>query len=152
MRKLRRRGGKSGCVKIAAILVTLAMAVLGGCGSSKSSSTAPTTSSAAPPATTAPTGSTFSLAGPIPESTAVDALTKDLTKPVATDLVAKCKALVTAFEEPNGTGAAHAARVLAALKHLADAVRPIDPAVAEALAGHPAGTVHWCKVKGLASS
>jgi hypothetical protein len=151
VRELRCRGRRSGRVKISAVLIAFAIALLGGCGSSKSSSTA-TTTTAAQPATTAPTGGTFPLAGPIPESAAVDALTKDLTKPVAADIVAKCKTFVTAFEEPNGTGTAHAARVLAALERLAEAVRPIDPAVADALAGHAVGTVHWCKVKGFASS
>jgi hypothetical protein len=136
-------------VKLTAILVTLVVALLSGCGSSNSPNTAPTTSSAAHPTTTAPTGGTSPLTG-LPESAAIDALTKDLTNPVAVDLVAKCKAFVTLFQA-NGTGESNGAAVLAALKRLADVVRPIDPAVADALAGHPAGTVHWCKVKGLTS-
>ncbi|HVC70265.1 MAG TPA: hypothetical protein VNC61_08415 [Acidimicrobiales bacterium] len=110
----------------------------------------PMTSSAAHPATTPPTGGTSPLTGPIPESAAVDALTKDLTRPVAVELVAKCKAFVTLFQA-NGTGESNGADVLAALKRLADVVRPIDPAVADALASGPAGAVHWCKVKGLTS-
>ena len=140
-----------GLVMITVILVTLTTALLSGCGSSNPPSSAPPTSSAAHPTTTMPSGGAGPSTGSIPGSAAVDALTEDLTGPVAAGLVATCTALVTAFDA-DGSGDAHTAAVLAALQRLADVVRPVDSAVADALADHPGGAVHWCKVKGFATS
>jgi len=39
-----------------------------------------------------------------------------------------------------------------ALNSLTDVVRPIDPAVAEALAGHAGAAAAWCKAKGMTNT
>jgi hypothetical protein len=83
----------------------------------------------------------------IPQSAAIDAITKDLTTPAAADLVAKCSVYAAAFK--GNVAGGHDTEVFAALKSLADVVRPIDPAVADALAGHGSAAADWCMAKGL---
>jgi hypothetical protein len=135
-------------MRLATILVTLTVVLLAGCSSDESTGSTSTTSTARATTTIVPSGGGSPSSGsPIPESTAVDALTQDLTKPAAADLVAKCTAFATAFLA-NGAGGNEAA-ALGALTSLADVVRPIDPAVAEALVGHPGAAAAWCRAKGM---
>ena len=127
-------------MKVPAILVTLAVILLSGCGSNDSTSSATTSADHA-------TTSAASTGGPIPQSAAIDAITKDLTKPGAADLTAKCNVFATTFLANSAGG--NEAAVMDALANLATVVRPIDPAVADALAGHAGAAAAWCKAKGM---
>ncbi len=112
---------------------------------------ASTTSAAAQPATTQGGGADRSTRLPIPESAAIDAVTKDLTSSSAAEIIAKCNTYVTAFQA-NEVMPGNEAAVMKLLKDLADAVRPIEPAVADALAGHAGAAALWCKTKGFTKS
>ena len=139
-------------MKAPAILVTLAVILLGGCSSDDSTTSASTTAGAGPTTTAAPsTGGTGPAAGlPIPDSAAIDAIAEDPTQPGAADLVATCTAFANAFSANSAGG--NEAAVMDALNDLADAVQPIDPAVAEALAGHAGAAAAWCRAKGLTTT
>jgi hypothetical protein len=139
-------------MRLPAILVALMVVLLTGCSSDETTTSTSSTSTVRPTTTSAPsTGGTSPSSGqPIPDSAAVDAITKDLTKPDAADLVAKCNAFATAFLA-NRVGGNEAA-VMEALTSLADVVRPIDPAVAEALAGHAGAAAAWCRAKGMTNT
>ncbi len=145
--------------RAAALVGVLAM--LTACSSTKTATTARTqatrvattsaasTTSPAPQTTTAQggeTGTTIRL--PVPDSAAIDAITKDLTKPRAAELTARCNAYVTSFQA-NGVTPGNEAAVMRLLNDLVDVVRPIDPAVADALASHAGAAAAWCRAKGL---
>jgi hypothetical protein len=87
----------------------------------------------------------------IPDSPAIDALAKDLTKPNTFDLQTKCQFLVTAIEAA-GLGAIDSDSVKSMLAKLVTVVTPIDPAVATALAKDPKASAAWCKRKGLSGN
>ena len=139
-------------MKVPAMLVTLAVILLSGCSSDDAAKSVSTTVAASPTTTGTPsTDSTGPATGlPIPDSAAIDAITEDLTKPGAADLTAKCNAFAAAFLA-NRIGGNEAA-VMDALNSLTDVVRPIDPAVAEALAGHAGAAAAWCKAKGMTNT
>ena len=86
---------------------------------------------------------------PIPDSAAIDAIARDLTKPSAAPVVASCRAYVAAFQA-NGVTGGNEAAVMKLLDDLATAVHSIDPAVADALASHAAAAAAWCRVKFMA--
>ena len=135
-------------MKLPAILVTLAVILLSGCGSNDSKTATSTTSGASQASTTLGGGTGTSTGVPIPDSAAIDAITKDLTKPGAADLTAKCNTFATVFLGNSVQGGNESA-VMDALNSLADVVRPIDAAVADALVGHAGAAAAWCKAKGM---
>jgi hypothetical protein len=138
-------------MKLPAILVTLGLALLAGCGSDKSTTSSPVTSVVGQTTTSLGGAAGTSTGFPIPESAAIDAITSDLTKPGAADLTAKCNVFATVFLA-NSVTPGNEAAVMDALKSLADVVRPIDSAVADALAGHAGAAAAWCKAKGMTNA
>lgn len=129
--------------------VCLAGAVLAGCSSgdsnnASSSTTVVTKSSSG--AANQDSGS--SAAASIPDSKSIDDLTKDLTNIKAADLVAKCNVLATVMLGKD-VGMNNDPEVKDSLAALVNVVRPLDPAVADALAADPKSAAGWCKAKGM---
>ncbi len=140
--------GRSRCV----ILIFLTAAVLAACSSGESPATAP--------GATGPTGTTTasgdqdggaSVAASIPDSQAIDELLADIPNhPEAIDLVTKCNILATVVLGRD-LGANSDPEVAASLAELVDVARPLDPAVANALATDAAAAAAWCKATGMSN-
>lgn len=123
------------------IVLCFAGALLVSCSSDKTTGSASST-------TATDRGGSSPAASPIPDSTAIDKLTKDLTNMKAADLVAKCNVLATVVLS-NENGMNNDSDVKDSLTALTNVVRPLDPAVADALAGDAKAAAAWCKAKGM---
>jgi ABC-type glycerol-3-phosphate transport system substrate-binding protein len=135
-------------MKRSLLVVAIAALVLVGCGSS--GSTSESGAGASSTTTTSKDSGASSAASSIPDSAAMDSLTGDLTNVKAANLVAKCNVLATVVLGSQ-SGMDNDPAVADSLNGLVVVVRPIDPAVADALAKDAKSAASWCKAKGMSN-
>lgn len=135
-------------MKRSALALAIAVLAVVGCSSGTSSSKSPSASGSSKVTTTSTVSGGSTASSAIPDSAAIDALTKDLTKRKAAELVAKCNVLSVTVRG-NNAGLHNDPAVKESLSRLVAVVRPLAPAVADALAKDATTAAAWCKAKGM---
>jgi hypothetical protein len=139
-------------MKRSALAIVIAAVMLAGCSSSGSSGTSVAKSGASSSTTTtsAGNGGGSSADSSIPASAVIDDLVHG-SDPKRYDLIAKCNE-VAIVVLANSDGMNNSGTVQDSLGRLVAVVRPIDPAVADALAKDANAAAAWCKSTGMTNT
>ncbi|HEY5153347.1 MAG TPA: hypothetical protein VIJ47_01345 [Acidimicrobiales bacterium] len=141
-------------MKRSVLVVVVAVLALAGCSSGGSSSGSASKSGSADASSTSSTAAAKDNSGSAAGSSipASDAITTLLSgsDPKRIDLIAKCNE-VAVVVLGKSVGLNNDPNVKESLNRLVVVVRPIDPAVADALAADAQSAADWCKATGMAN-